>query len=112
MAQQYEDRVSSAKQWVIVANKQAPQLAAAWTPFIEHLHACVLKMAELDHPSTPFQGEDLQRLRLRAKISLLERYRSGMWFCQLVWARMTANTSPAPLREFRSGKTQQTRVTE
>jgi hypothetical protein len=108
MSKQYENRVTSAKRWVIVANKKAPQMTEAWTPFMEHLRVCVLKMADLDHPPIPFQGEDLQRLHLRAKIRLLERYRSGLWFCQLVWARMTASTPPPPLRELRSGKTQQT----
>lgn len=112
MAKQYEDRVTSAKRWVIVANRKAPQMADAWAPFSEHLQACARKMAFLDHSPTSFQGEDLQRLRLRAKISLLERYRSGMSFCQMVWARMTASTPPSPLRELRSGKAQQTRQGE
>jgi hypothetical protein len=101
MSKQFETRFSTAKQRLIVANMKAPQLAKAWIPFVEHLDACALKMAELDHPSTPFQEEDLQRLHLQAKVRFLERCRSGLWFCQLVWARMTTTAAPPPLRELR-----------
>jgi hypothetical protein len=103
MSKQFEARFSIAKQRLIVANMKAPQLAKAWTPFVEHLDACALKMAELDNPSTLFQGEDLRRLHLQAKVRFMERCRSALWFCQLVWARMTTNAVPPPLRELRPG---------
>jgi hypothetical protein len=102
MSSQFETKLSTSKQLTVVANEKAPQLAQAWTPFVEYLNACAVKLADLDSPTTPYHGNDLPRLQFQAKIAFLERCRSALWFCQTIWARMTTSTAPPPLKELHS----------
>lgn len=93
----YVDRVYTAKQIKAVADKMAPDLATAWSPLVEHLNACARKLADLEQLA---QGEtpDQRLVRLYAHQAFLERVRLATWLCGVVWAEMTSDSLPPPLK--------------
>lgn len=97
---QLNNRGIAVQKLQIIANKEAPRLAQSWNPLVQHLNDLATKLLDLDNPAVPYQSQDLMRLKLQAKIRLLERCRSNLWFCQMVWARMTSSPEPPPLRDL------------
>jgi hypothetical protein len=83
-----------------LANTQAPQLARAWKPLAQHLNETALKMLEFERTAAPTQDSTFRILRLQAKLNMLERFRSALWFCQLVWAHMASSPLPKPLKQL------------
>lgn len=83
-----------------LADAQAPQLARTWQPLAQHLNEGALRMLEFERSAPPTEDLALRILRLQARLNVLERFRSALWFCQLVWAHMASERLPAPLRKL------------
>lgn len=47
----------------------------------QHLNESALRMLEFERNATPTQDPVIRILRLQAKINVLERFRSALWFC-------------------------------
>jgi len=85
---------------VELANSQSPRLAKAWQPLAQHLNDASLQMLEFERSAPPTQDPEIRILRLQAKINVLERFRSALWFCQMVWAHMASKPLPPTLRRL------------
>lgn len=96
----YQGRNAMARGAVTLADAQAPQLAHAWKPLAQHLNESALRMLEFERTAPTTRDPALRILRLQAKINVLERFRSALWFCQLAWAHMASESLPKPLRKL------------
>ncbi len=83
-----------------LADAQAPQLARSWKPLAQHLNGSALRMLEFERSAAPTQDPALRILRLQARLNVLERFRTALWFCQMVWAHMASERLPAPLKKL------------
>jgi hypothetical protein len=84
-----------------LALPHARKLAQAWTALAEHLNLRALEYLNLDRDPAGAVDPALRALRLRAKINFLERFRSTLWFCDLIWAHMASAALPPPLATLR-----------
>jgi hypothetical protein len=96
----YEERVVATQATVATANRHAPTLSAAWTPLADRLNADALHLANLESATKANLDPELQPLRIQARIHFLERFRAALWSSNVVWAQMTSNVPPAPLKEL------------
>jgi len=94
----YESRGDLTKGAAALANLHAPRLAAAWRPWARHLNEVALQMLEFERSAAPSPDPALRTLRLQAKLNVLERFRSALWFCRMAWAHLASSPLPAPLR--------------
>jgi len=83
-----------------LADSQAPQLARTWKPLAQHLNESAQRMLDYERNAAPTQDPALRILRLQAKINVLERFRSALWFCQMAWAHLASSPLPKPLRKL------------
>ena len=81
------------------ADAQGAQLEAAWQPLVEHLNREAAALLDLDRTAPPTQHRGLRALRLLARVNFMERFRSTLWFCQVVWAHM-ASERILPIRQM------------
>jgi len=72
------------------ADGQAPALAQAWSVLSAHLNASASALLDLDRTAPPTRDPGMRILRLQARINFMERFRSTLWFCQVVWAHMAS----------------------
>jgi len=72
------------------ADGQAQGLDEPWAALTRHLHAGAAALLDLDHAAPPTRDPGLRALRLLARINFMERFRSTLWFCQVVWAHMAS----------------------
>ncbi|BDU74006.1 hypothetical protein [Mesoterricola silvestris] len=72
------------------ADAQATLLAEAWTPLTAHLKKEAAALLDLDRTAPPTEDPALKALRLMARVNYMERFRSTLWFCQVVWAHMAS----------------------
>lgn len=99
-AAQVEEKIIMTRSAMLINEKKAPSLSTNWEPFAAHMNECAIRLNDLEKPSPLDQNSDLRNLKVQAKLHFLERYRSSLWFCCVVWARMAAKTPPPPLREL------------
>jgi len=74
----------------VYADTQAAILAEGWKPLTGHLDAGAAALLDLDRTAPPTSDPSLKALRLMARINFMERFRSTVWFCQVVWAHMAS----------------------
>lgn len=96
----YDKGVEAVAKRAAVAKELAPQLSEAWTPLVAHLNACAVKLADLDH-DTATPTPDFEMLHRRTQIVFFERFRSALWFCEVVWSQMASVDPPPPLRDLK-----------
>ncbi|NTV75953.1 MAG: hypothetical protein HGA66_17340 [Holophaga sp.] len=72
------------------ADAQAALLAEAWKPLTAHLKNDAAALLDLDRKAPPTDDPALKALRLMARMNYMERFRSTLWFCQVVWAHMAS----------------------
>lgn len=72
------------------ADAQAAHLAEAWAPLTAHLKREAAALLDLDRTAPPTDEPALKALRLMARVNYMERFRSTLWFCQVVWAHMAS----------------------
>jgi len=83
-----------------VAEAVIPDLTEAWNPLVDHLNGQVRRLGEMEAAAVPAGDPNLQALRVRTKIAVLERFRATLWFCDLVWSQLAAAEPPAPPRRL------------
>jgi len=81
------------------ADQQAALLAEDWEPLTTHLNSGALALLELDRTAVPTRDPGIRALRLLARIHFMERFRSTLWFCQVVWAHL-ASERILPIRQM------------
>jgi hypothetical protein len=96
----YEDRIVTTQATVATANRHAPSLSKAWAPLADRLNADALHLANLESARKADLDPELQPLRVQARIHFLERFRTALWLSNVVWAQITSNVPPAPLKEL------------
>jgi len=101
-ANEVEDRLQTTRQTVLINNRKAPTLAAAWVPFAAYLNACAQQLNDLERAASASPDPALRALKGLARLHFLERYRSALWFSCVVWARLADATPPPPMRELGS----------
>jgi hypothetical protein len=99
-AQLVEENLMTTRSIMLINDRKAPSLSRCWTPFADYLNECAQKLNNFEGPRPAGQDLDVRILRAQAKVHFLERYRSALWFCSVVWARMAAGKPPSPLREL------------
>lgn len=80
-----------------LADTQAGKLARDWAPLTAHLNAGAKALLDFDRTAPPTADPSLKTLRVLARINFMERFRSTLWFCQVVWAHM-ASEKVLPIR--------------
>jgi len=80
-----------------LATTHAPQLQAIWKTLMEHLNASALHWLDYEQNLVPTENPGLETLRRQSRIHVLERFRSALWLCQVIWAHMASEALPAPL---------------
>jgi len=83
-----------------VVQKQAPELAEAWSPLAEHLNACAIRFMDYERTPVASDSPSMRALRLQAKIGFLEHYRKAMWCCAVVWAQSASADPPPGLKKL------------
>jgi hypothetical protein len=89
-----EASVTVARRTLTVANKLIPELAAAWQPMVAHLNAQAVRLIDLEQRARTSPGGPLGDLRVQARIAYLERFRTALWYCDLVWAQVASAELP------------------
>lgn len=84
------------KQSTIVRNTLAPRLSAPWKALADHLNRGVDTFAAYEKADAGTASPELKNLRVQAKLRLLERFRSAVFHCHVVWAYMAARSLPKP----------------
>lgn len=84
------------KQSVIVRNTLAPRLSAPWKALADHLNRGVDTFAAYEKADAGTASPELKNLRIQAKQRLLERFRSAVFHCHVVWAHMASRPLPKP----------------
>ncbi len=99
---QLDERVTVRRKQMMVANREAPNLAAVWEPLAAHLNRCAEQLLDYDQRMNrePVNDPLLRTLRIQAKLVFLERFRENLWFCGNIWALMTSSPAPAPLKKL------------
>jgi hypothetical protein len=72
------------------ADQQAPGLAESWEKLSAHLNQSAGILLGLDRTAVPTKEPALATLRLRARVNFMERFRSTLWLCQVIWAHMAS----------------------
>ncbi len=98
----YRSRSMGIPQAAALAEAHALQLARTWEPLAQRLKASAAGMLEFERNAPETQDAALRLLRLQAKINVLERFRSSLWFCQMVWAHMASSPLPPALKKLRN----------
>lgn len=98
----YRSRSTGIPEAAALADAHALQLARTWEPLAQHLKASATGMLEFEQNAQPAENPALRLLRLQAKINVLERFRSSLWFCQMVWAHMASSSLPPTLKRLRN----------
>lgn len=80
-----------------LASTHAPRLQAIWKTLMEHLNASALHWLDFEQNLVPTQNPGLEILRRQSRIHVLERFRSALWLCQVIWAHMASEALPPPL---------------
>jgi hypothetical protein len=86
----YEANTDFGKLATDYANAQAALIAEDWKPLTAHLATGAAALLDLDRTAPATKDPGLRALRLMARINFMERYRSTLWFCQVVWAHMAS----------------------
>lgn len=86
-----------------VADKLIPSLSETWDPLVTHLNGRALRLADLEQVAAPSLDATVRTLRVQTKIAFLERFRTALWYCDLVWCQAASVEAPAPPQ--RMGKT-------
>ncbi len=98
----YRSRSAGIPQAAALADAHALRLARTWEPLAQHLKTTATRMLEYERSAPETQDVALRLLRLQARINLLERFRSSLWFGQMVWAHMASSPLPPALRKLRN----------
>jgi len=98
----YRSRSMGLPQVAALADAHALHLARTWEPLAQHLKASAMGLLEFERNAQPAQDPAQRLLRLQAKINVLERFRSSLWFCQMVWAHMVSSPLPPTLKKLRN----------
>ena len=86
----YSANTEFGQQATAYANDQAAKLAHTWAPLTSHLNRGASALLDLDRTAVPTRDPGMRALRLLARIHFMERFRSTLWFCQVVWAHMAS----------------------
>lgn len=97
----YRSRSTGIPEAAAIADAHADRVARIWEPLAQHLKASATGMLEFERNAPETQDAALRLLRLQAKINVLERFRSSLWFCQMVWAHMASSPLPPKLKKLR-----------
>ncbi len=84
-----------------VANKLIPSLSQTWVPFVAHLNDQARRLADLEKAGAPTTDATINVLRIQTKIAFLERFRTALWYSDLVWCQAASAEAPAPPRRLR-----------
>lgn len=87
----YGAHTAFGKRTSALANEQAPPMAEGWAALTRHLNTGAAALLDLDRTAQPTADAGLKALRLMARIAFMERFRSTLWFCQVVWAHMASD---------------------
>jgi hypothetical protein len=82
-----------------LARTHTPRLQENWKAFMEHLNTSALHWLDFEQSLAPTQNAGLEILRRQARIHVLERFRSALWLCQVIWAHMASDILPKPLQK-------------
>lgn len=86
----YDANTDFGRKATAYADSQAAALAEAWKPLTAHLNTGAAALLDLDRTAPPTGDPGLKALRLMARVNFMERFRSTLWFCQVVWAHMAS----------------------
>jgi len=98
----YRSRSAGIPDAAALADAHALRLARTWEPLAQHLKESATRMLEYERNAPETQDAALRLLRLQAKINVLERFRSSLWFSQMVWAHMASSPLPPALKKLRN----------
>ena len=93
----YRKHSPLAKAALRVSEFYAPTLQGHWDTLREEMDASALEWLEIERGLQPTRNPDLVALRRLVKFQFLERYRSALWFCYIIWAHMASQALPPPL---------------
>lgn len=96
----YDRNLAQTAQHTLVAKWVGPQFAAAWRPLVAHLQAHSMELQAIERQPSSSRNPGLDLLKLKTKIQHLERFRSAMWFCGMIWSQMSSSTNPPPLKKL------------
>lgn len=96
-----QSRINIAIVGTRIANREIPALGKAWDPLAEYLNGIAHKLMEYERLAPVGESPELKKLRMLTKIVFLERFRSALWFDNLVWSEVTTDKLPPILRDLR-----------
>lgn len=94
--QKIEHDLYVAQNSLAVANELIPALSKTWNPLVDHLNQRARRLADLEQAATPTSDPILNALRVQTKIAFLERFRTALWYCDLVWSQVASEGTPMP----------------
>jgi hypothetical protein len=93
----YRKRSTLAKAALQVSEAYAPTLQGQWVVLRKEMSDSAEHWLNLEQGLQPTRNPDRLALRHQVKFQFLERYRSALWFCYIVWAHMASEALPPPL---------------
>ncbi len=84
------------EQSIVLRNTLAPSLTVPWKAMADHLNRSVETLSGLEKADAGTASPELKALRVLAKRRLLERFRSAVFQCHVVWAHMASRPLPRP----------------
>jgi hypothetical protein len=86
----YGANTEFARKATTFADQQAPGLAESWVKLSGHLNQSAGVLLGLDRAAAPSKDPAMVSQRLRARVNFMERFRSTLWLCQVIWAHMAS----------------------
>lgn len=91
--------IAQAQKRLVVANLLLLDLAAAWNPLVDLLNERAQRVVNQEKGS-PSGDATMNALRLHAKLAVMERFRTALWYCDLVWCQLASEQALPPPRKL------------